>query len=89
MLYRAKKFFSSDLLYLIYCTLILPYLSYCCEVWGNNYKTRLQCINVLQKRAIRIIGNVGYRDQIAPVFYKLHALNLVDILNLRLPVRCT
>ena len=34
--------------------LFMPYLTYCCEVWGNNYKTRIQSLFILQKRAIRI-----------------------------------
>jgi hypothetical protein len=83
VLYRAKLFFTKDSLYSIYCTLILPYLMYCCEIWGNNYKQRLQCLYVLQKRAIRIVGNVGYRDHSAPVFCMLSTLHIFDIVKYR------
>ena len=34
--------YSKSALYMIYCTLVLPYISYCCEIWGNTYKTRIQ-----------------------------------------------
>ena len=52
---RVKHVLTSSALYSLYCTLVMPYLTYCCEVWGNNYKTRIQSLFILQKRAIRII----------------------------------
>ena len=36
---RVKHVLTSSALYSLYCTLVMPYLTYCCEVWGNNYKT--------------------------------------------------
>ena len=35
---RVKHVLTSSALYSLYCTLVMPYLTYCCEVWGNNYK---------------------------------------------------
>ena len=54
---RVKHVLTSSALYSLYCTLVMPYLTYCCEVWGNNYKTRIQSLFILQKRAIGL-----YRD---------------------------
>ena len=51
---RVKHVLTSSALYSLYCTLVMPYLTYCCEVWGNNYKTRIHSLFILQKRAIRI-----------------------------------
>ena len=34
---RVKHVLTSSALYSLYCTLVMPYLTYCCEVWGNNY----------------------------------------------------
>ena len=51
---RVKNVLTSSALYSLYCTLVMPYLTYCCEVWGNNYKTRIQSLFILQKRAIII-----------------------------------
>ncbi len=61
----------------------MPYLSYCCEVWGNNYKKKIHCISVLQKRAMRMIGNLAYRDHSAPIFVKFKALNIFDIVKMK------
>ena len=60
----------------------MPYLTYCCEVWGNNYKTRIQSLFILQKRAIRICLNTNYKCYTKPLFYKLRSLNVFDIIDL-------
>ncbi len=52
---RVEHVLTSSVLYSVYCPLAMPYLTYCCEVWGNNYKTRIQSLFIQQKRAIRII----------------------------------
>jgi len=39
----------------LYYSMIYPYLSYCNLIWASNYSSRLQRINVLQNRFIRII----------------------------------
>ena len=35
---RVRHVLTSSALYSLYCTLVMPYLTYCCEVLGNNYK---------------------------------------------------
>ena len=37
------------------CHFIVPYLNYCCEIWGNNYVSRNKTIILVTKKAIRII----------------------------------
>ena len=68
-------------LYSLYCTLILPYLNYCCEIWGNTYKSRIHPLYIMQKRAIRICGNSDYRAHTRPIFYQLKTLCLPDMVN--------
>ena len=38
-----------------------------------------KCVLLLQKRAVRIIDNVGYRDHTSIIFKKYRLLKLVDI----------
>ena len=52
VMYRVKWLLNNSALYMIYCTLVLPYISYCCEIWGNTYTTRVQPLYIIQKRAI-------------------------------------
>ena len=43
---RVKHCLICSALYSLYCTLILPYLNYCCEIWGNTYKSRIHPLYV-------------------------------------------
>ena len=51
VLSKAKHFLNYAALPILYCTLILPYLSYCVEVLGNTYKTLLRPLCTLQKKS--------------------------------------
>ena len=78
---RVKHVLTSSALYSLYCTLVMPYLTYCCEVWGNNYKTRIHSLFILQKRAIRICLNTDYKCHTKPLFYQLRSLNVFDTID--------
>ena len=49
-IYKVKYLLNSEYLYTLYCSLVLPYLNYACEIWGNNYESRLNGIIILQKK---------------------------------------
>ena len=78
---RVKHCLISSALYSLYCTLILPYLNYCCEIWGNTYKSRIHPLYIMQKRAIRICGNSDYRAHTRPIFYQFKTLCLPDMVT--------
>ena len=40
VMHRVKWLLNKYALYMIYCTPVLPYISYCCEIWENTYKTK-------------------------------------------------
>ena len=61
----------------------MPCLSYCVEIWGNTYKTNLQPLCTLQKRAIRIINNVGYLEHTHSLFLKSHTLKFTDLVTFK------
>ena len=54
-------------LYSLCSTLVMPYLNYCCEIWGNTYKSRIQPLHIIQKRAIRICQKADYRSHSRPL----------------------
>ena len=80
---KARHILNERALYILYCSLILPYLNYCIEVWGNTYKTNIQSLCTLQKRAIRIINNVGYRDHTNILFLRVNALKFRDLVEFK------
>ena len=55
IIYKASQYLDKKSLYTLYCSLFLPYMSYCLEVWGNTYVTNMMPIYSLQKKAVHII----------------------------------
>ena len=80
-MYRIKDKVNSNTLLTIYNTLILPHLSYCCEIWANTYNSRIKELILLQKRAVRLIDKVGYRDSTSPIFKKYNILKFKDLID--------
>lgn len=67
----------------MYNSLILPYLTYCVEVWGNSYKSNTELIYKLQKKAIRFVHNVGYKEYTNPLFLKSHIIKFSELVKLK------
>ena len=82
ILYKVKDIVNHNSLRLLSCSLILPYLTYCVEIWGNTYKTVIDPIFILQKRAIRIINKTEYRAHTNPLFIENNLLKLEDLVDL-------
>lgn len=78
---KLRYFLSNNSLHTLFCSLALPYLSYCAEVWGNTYRSSLQPLFRLQKRAIRIIHNVNYIEHTNPLFIKARKIKLNEIIE--------
>lgn len=81
IMHKSRYFLNDKSLYVVYCSLVMPHITYCLEVWGNTYKTNLHSLTVLQKRAIRIVHNAGFRDHTNALFLKSKALKFVDLVN--------
>ena len=65
--------------HILYNSLILPYLNYCCMIWGINYSSQLNKIVILQKRAVRLIEYVYPPHSSEPIFKQYNILKLPDI----------
>ncbi len=48
VMHRVNWLLNKSALYMIYCTLVLSYISYCCEIWGNTYENRIQHLSIIQ-----------------------------------------
>ena len=59
---KTREVLNYNSLLTLYHTLILPYLTYCVEVWGNTYSSNINPLIIIQKRAIRIVHKVGFYD---------------------------
>ena len=81
-----KPVFDRDILKTLYNTLFLPYLSYCCKVWGTASKCLIHKIVKIQKWALRVICNTKYREHTTPLFYECKLLKFNDIVKLKVLV---
>ena len=48
-------------------------------LWGNTYTSNIDCLYLLQKKVVRIVCGVGYRDHTNELFSELRILELIDI----------
>ena len=56
-LFRARLYFTSEQLLLLYKAQIRPTLEYCCHVWGGAPAMYLNLLDRIQRKAIRLIGD--------------------------------
>ena len=80
-MYRVRFLLDKDSLLTLYYSLFYPHLTYCCEIWANTTKTKLQVLFIKQKRAIRIINNVGFYDHTNGLFIKCNLLKFEEIVK--------
>lgn len=79
IIHKARQILHKDVLLTLYNTFILPYLLYCGIIWGNAMKTTLWPIFRLQKRVVRFINNLGYRDSTEDSFKSLKIMKIYDV----------
>ena len=79
MIKMGKHQLNRETLFTLYYTFIYPYLTYCSIVWSNTWKIYLNKLHLLQKRVIRIIYNVGYRDSTVELLIKAKLINIYDL----------
>ena len=83
IMYRTSFLIDRRRMHILYFFLFLPYIMYCAEVWSNTYATNVQCLVILQKRAIRLLCGAKRLDHTTMLFYKLHILKVPDIVELK------
>ena len=83
IIYKAKQLLDKESLVMLYDSLFVPYLTYCSEIWGNTYKTNINCVYLLQKKVLRIVCNVDYRYHSNVLFKELRILKLFDSIELK------
>lgn len=79
VLHKVKESLNKSALFLLYKSMIIPYLTYCIEVWGNACKSYIEPLFLLQKRAIRVVNGSGFRAHTNPVFKQLQTLKFTEL----------
>lgn len=78
---RAQYILDSCHLLLLYNAFILPFLTYCLQVWGSTYPSKLSRLTILQKKIIRIIDSADHRAHTSPIFKKYKVLKVSDLVK--------
>ena len=68
-----------NILYMLFNTLIYPYLQYCNIAWASQYNTSVERIFILQKKALRNVCKKPWGAHTQQLFKLLHTLKLTDI----------
>ena len=83
IMYKARYLIDEKSRYILYCSLFLPYMIYCIEVWASTSKSCIKQIFTIQKKAVRIICNASYRSHTHQLFLDKKIIKLHDLVNLR------
>ena len=86
IIYRACKYLDTFSLKNLYCSLFMPYLSYCSEIWGKTYITYINSLCLLQKKVVRTMSKVGRLDHTNALFVDLKLIKLPDLIDLKIAI---
>ena len=81
---KLRYYINVDILIMLYCSLIYPFLTYGIQVWGLTYPTYLKPVTTLQKRVIRIMTFSDPRSHSGPLLKSLRLLKFFDIIYLEI-----
>ena len=76
---KLKFYLPQSTLFMLYSSLILPYLNYGVLAWGNSHLTSLNRLLLLQKKSLRIICNTEFRSHTDPLFLQNKILKISDL----------
>ena len=76
---KARKNLNEETLTTLYYSFIYPYINYCIIAWGNTFKSYLDGVYKIQKKAVRVITKSSYNAHSLPLFRKLHIMPLHDV----------
>ena len=83
---KLKFLLPHKTLFLLYNSLVLPYIIYCNTVWANCSSFKLNSIFKLQKRAIRMCTGSHYLAHTDPLFHKLKTLKMFDLNTIQVAI---
>ena len=91
IMYKLRPFVNVNTMKSVYYSIIYPHLIYGLQVWGSAFITDLEKMNIVQKKAVRMItSNDSYLSQgyglchTVSLFLKLEFLKISDIYNLQI-----
>ncbi len=56
-------------------------MSYCNEIWGNNYASNVKCLCIIQRKALRLICNADRLAHTTELFKELYILKFPEFVQ--------
>ena len=81
IMFRLKCILPSDVLQILYNSLIMPHFHYCLLTWGSTIKNGHK-LHLLQKKMLRLVDNSHYIAHTDLIFKKLHMVKIIDMFNI-------
>ena len=66
----------------IYKSIILSQIMYMCAIWSNATQTQLNAMEILQKKAIKLLYKIPFRTPTTELYEKLDLLSIKEIIHL-------
>ena len=86
VLNKLKNFLPAYIMKTLYSTLIESHLQYCTLLWANSHVTNIRKLQLLQKKAIRIITSSHYIAHTEPLLSMTKLLKLDDLYKYKLGI---
>ena len=86
---RLGHFVDTKTLVQLYHAIIFPFFSYGCIVWGNTYDHNIKPLQIIQRKAMRLITFSKLDAHTSPLFAKLNLVKLQDHIKLQTLFLCT
>ena len=84
IMYKLKHVLPSNILLLLYNSLVLPHISYGNMLWINSSNSLLNRLYLLQKRALRIVAKTHYLAHTLHLFRQFRVLTVFELSKLQL-----
>lgn len=81
---RARWLLPEKIKLQIYHALFTSYIHYCSLIWATTTKQNLNKIHILQKKAVRHIGNFDYLSSAQTSFQRYNIIKVSQIYNFRI-----
>ena len=83
LIIRSKNYLPKKIKILLYKSLIQSHIEYCLPVWGNALKSHMKPLEIIQRKAIRVVTNSKYNSHTDPLFQQVNALTVKDLYIIR------
>ncbi len=74
---------EKGILDIIGCIVLFSVFTISNILWGNTYKSNIQCIFLLQKKIVRIVYGANFKDHTDVIFQDLIFLKFYDLVKLK------